>query len=504
MSGFFVLLKTSNQAVAVMKSKLLLLLFTLTTFASAKNITIKGHITGKLPETLRYSAPVNGASGFDIYYTAKVDAAGNFEINAAIDQVSFIDVFYNYLWAGNIVAAPGGRYSLEITENKGNVTHVLTGTDDALQKQYGSIVPFYSISLLHNLAHEAAEIEAPAEFEAFFDSKYNADTKALTAAVPKNTAVDYLEPLLRERRYFYATAMSLALYSKFEHVKYYGGPAIPPAFIALWKGVYTKVTPDKEYIKTLPVGYWYLKGFEFFKMYEEAGFDGTKIIIDPELSREEIRKKSLRHIPAQNAEYYLAVSQHQNVYEGQMEKYALESYLDFKKAYPASSYTKYLEPEMAPLIAFFAQSGALPQGAAFVDKYADINSLEDLIKKFPGKKLYIDVWATWCGPCRDEFKYKDALYKLLAANNITMVYISIDEDARNEGWKKMISHYGLHGYQIRANKALDSSVSHHFSGTESISIPWYILIGSNGEIAVKYATPPSDIAGLEQEIKGVK
>lgn len=484
-----------------MKSKLLLLLLCLTFSASAKTTTIKGHINGKLPETLRYTAPVNGASGFDLYYAAKVDANGNFEIIADISEVSFIDVFYNYLWAGNIVAAPGGQYSLEINESDGKVTNILRGTDNDLQKQYASVVPFYRISLLHNLAQEAAKIESPAEFEAFFNTKRDADIKVLEAAVPKNAGVDYLEPLSRERQYFYATAMSLALFSKHSHIKYHGGPPVPAAFSALWKGVYTKVTPDKDYIKKLPLGFWYLNGYEFFKMYEEVGFDGTKVIYNPEMSREEIRKKSESYIPAQNVEYFLAVSQHQNVFEGQMEKYALDSYLDFKKAYPNSSYTKYLEPEMAPLIAFFAQSGELPQGAAFVDKYADVNSLEELINKFTGKKLYVDVWATWCGPCLDEFKYKEELYKLLAANNITVVYISIDQDNRDEGWKKMIGHYGLQGYHIRANKALSRNLSHHFSGSESISIPWYVLIDSKGKIAVKYATPPSDIAKLEQEIK---
>jgi thiol-disulfide isomerase/thioredoxin len=480
-----------------MRSGLFFFIIFVTAFtAIAKPVTIKGKINGKLPETLRYTAPVNGASGFDIYYTAKVDAKGNFEIIADIDEVSFIDIFYNYLWAGNIVAAPGGQYTLTITENEGKVTNAITGTDDALQKRYAGVLPLYRITLMYNLAKEAAKIESPVEFEAFFDSKYNADISAIHTASPPG----YLRPLLYERQYFYATAMSMAIFLKHSHVRYNGGAPVAESFNILWKGLYDKVTPDNEYINKLPVGYWYLMGYEYFKTYEEVGFDVKKIIDNTELSHEEIRKKHLRYIPAQNAEYYLAVSQHQNVYEGQMEKYALESYLDFKKAYPNSSYTKFLEPEMAPLVAFYSQSGALPQGSAFVDEYANINSLEELIKKFPGKKLYIDVWATWCGPCRDEFKYKDELYKLLAANNITVVYISIDRDARDEGWKKMISHYGLQGYHIRANKALDSSVSHHFSGTESISIPWYILIGSKGEIAVRYAAPPSDLDKLKKEI----
>jgi thiol-disulfide isomerase/thioredoxin len=484
-----------------MKSKLLLLSFFVTAFtAIAKPVIIKGKIIGKLPEKLLYTAPVNGASGFDLYYTTKVDAAGNFEIKADINEVSFIDIHYNYLTAGHIIAVPGGQYSVIITEKDGKVASQITGTDAGLQKQYNILVPDFRVSLAHELGGEGSKIESPDDFKAFFDSKLQADIKALNAVSPKNMPIDDWLTVIHEREYFYATAMSLGIYFKHSNVKYHGGLPVPAAFDALWKDVYLKAAPDKALVQKLPLGYWFLMGYEFFKQNEAVGFDIKKIIDNNDLNTEQKRKKRLLYIPAQNAEYYLAVIQHNNVFEGQMEKYALDGYIDFKKTYPASSYTKYLEPEMAPLTAFFAQSGNLPQGAAYVDNYVNINSLEELIKKFPGKKLYIDVWATWCGPCRDEFKYKDALYKLLAANNITVVYISIDQDTRDEGWRKMIGHYGLQGYHIRTNKALASSVSHHFSGTESISIPWYILIGSKGEIAVKYAAPPSEMGKLEKEI----
>lgn len=478
---------------------LFLLFFTLTTLG--KTIIIKGQINGKLPQTLYYTAPVNGASGFDLYYTTKVDAAGNFEIKADINEVSFIDIHYNYVTAGHIIAVPGGQYNIIITAKDGKVASQITGTDAGLQKQYNILVPDYRVSLVHELGGEGSKIESPADFKDFFDSKLQADIKALNAVSPKNMPIDDWLTVIHEREYFYATAMSLSIYFKHSNVKYHAGPPVPAAFNALWKDIYLKAAPNKAHVQKLPLGYWFLMGYEFFKQNEAVGFDIKKIIDNNDLNAEQRRKERLLYIPLQNAEYYLAVIQHNNVFEGQLEKYALEGYLDFKEFYPNSSYINYLEPEMAPLISFFATDGALPQGAAYVQNYESINTLDELIKKFSGKKLYFDVWATWCGSCREEFKYKDELYKLLMANDVTIIYVSVDNDKRDEGWKKMIGHYGLLGYHIRANAALDSSVSYAFSGGEGISLPWYFLVNTKGEIAVKYAAPPSELTKLEADIK---
>ncbi|WP_116786948.1 hypothetical protein [Flavobacterium psychrotrophum] len=102
-----------------MKTKLkFLLLFLSALSATAKITIIKGKIKGKLPEVLRYTAPVNGASGFDIYYSAKVDKLGNFEIKTDINEITFIDIHYNYFNAGNLVVVPGGVYNITITKTK--------------------------------------------------------------------------------------------------------------------------------------------------------------------------------------------------------------------------------------------------------------------------------------------------------------------------------------------------------------------------------------------------
>lgn len=486
-----------------MKSKLtLLLLCCLSVFTTlAKDVVIKGKINGKLPEVLRYSAPVNGVLGFDFYYSATVDAQGNFEIKTDVNEISFIDVFYDYSNAGNLVVTPGGQYNITLTEKDGKITHEITGTNAPFTKLYDTLVPGYRVALIHDLGKEGSKIESPDELKAFFGDKLKADLAALKTSKPKSLSEGDFEMIVREREYFYANSLSLALYSKYIMAKYDQTSAVPNAFNAVWKEVFLKHPADKAFIRKLPLGYWFLTSYDFFNTYQAVEFDGKKIPEDENLTEEQKRKRRLLYIPSENAEYYLALAQHFNVNEGRLEKYALDSYYEFKKYYPKSTYTKYLEPEMQPLISFFDRSDALPAGASYIEGYDTVNSLEELLKKIPGKKLYVDVWATWCHSCRDEFKHKDELYKLLAKDDVTVLYISVDKDSHNEGWKKMIGYYGLKGYHIRVNKTLYKNLSNTFSNGEGLALPWYFLVNTKGEIAVKYAAPPSELSKLESDIK---
>jgi len=113
---------------------------------------------------------------------------------------------------------------------------------------------------------------------------------------------------------------------------------------------------------------------------------------------------------------------------------------------------------------------------------------------FQGKRLYIDLWATWCIPCKMEFKnYDEDLYSFLNSYNIKNVFISIDKDKRHQIWNKEISLLGLTGYHIRANPSLYESIKQLVFNGDKVSIPRYIIVNEEGTIVSFNASRPSSI-----------
>lgn len=85
--------------------------------------------------------------------------------------------------------------------------------------------------------------------------------------------------------------------------------------------------------------------------------------------------------------------------------------------------------------------------------FANTNqSLVDAIaEKFPNQDLFIDFWATWCGPCIKQFTYNNDLHTFLDTKNIKTLYLSVDKEENIIKWEKYIQDYNLKGYHFLAN-----------------------------------------------------
>lgn len=110
--------------------------------------------------------------------------------------------------------------------------------------------------------------------------------------------------------------------------------------------------------------------------------------------------------------------------------------------------------------------------------------LEDL----KGKYVYIDVWATWCGPCRQEIPFLQEIEKKYHDKNITFVSISIDKLKDQEKWKTMIKEKSLGGIQLFADNDWNSKFITDYKIT---GIPRFILIDPKGNIVKADAARPS-------------
>ncbi|MFD2568447.1 TlpA family protein disulfide reductase [Pseudotenacibaculum haliotis] len=123
-------------------------------------------------------------------------------------------------------------------------------------------------------------------------------------------------------------------------------------------------------------------------------------------------------------------------------------------------------------------------------------SLDDL----KGKYVYIDVWATWCGPCKAEIPSLKKVEKQYHGKNIEFVSISIDDKKDHGAWKKMIVDKELGGIQLFADNNWDSKFVQDYMIK---GIPRFILIDPSGNIVNSNAPRPSDskLIALFDELK---
>lgn len=110
------------------------------------------------------------------------------------------------------------------------------------------------------------------------------------------------------------------------------------------------------------------------------------------------------------------------------------------------------------------------------------------LEDFKGKYVYIDVWATWCGPCRAEIPSLKKMEELYHDKNIEFVSISVDVDKDHEKWKNFVSEKQLGGVQLFADKNWNSDFMTSYGVT---SIPRFILIDPSGKVVKGNASRPS-------------
>ncbi len=117
------------------------------------------------------------------------------------------------------------------------------------------------------------------------------------------------------------------------------------------------------------------------------------------------------------------------------------------------------------------------------------------LEDFKGKYVYIDVWATWCGPCRAEIPFLKKVEEKYQGKNIAFVSISIDNLKDLDKWKTMIKEKELGGVQVIADNDWNSQFVKDYKIT---GIPRFILIDPSGNIVKADASRPSSPALQEQ------
>ena len=141
------------------------------------------------------------------------------------------------------------------------------------------------------------------------------------------------------------------------------------------------------------------------------------------------------------------------------------------------------------------RSASMP-GAPVPDiEILDAEGNSHKLSEFKGKYIYIDFWASWCGPCNREIPFLKDLEKTLNNDNVVFVGISIDEDA--EAWKGALKRNELSENQFLGNNKLSEMLSIQ-------SIPRYVIYDKEGKLLDANAPRPSSGDEIRSILKNLK
>jgi thiol-disulfide isomerase/thioredoxin len=108
----------------------------------------------------------------------------------------------------------------------------------------------------------------------------------------------------------------------------------------------------------------------------------------------------------------------------------------------------------------------------------DLNGNKFTFDKYKGKVVFLNLWATWCGPCRAEMAGIQKLYSSMGGDSVSFIMLSLDKDRDKEKVVKYVK-----------DKEFTFPVflpSGYLSEQLNVpSIPTTFVIGKDGKIAMK-------------------
>ncbi len=158
-----------------------------------------------------------------------------------------------------------------------------------------------------------------------------------------------------------------------------------------------------------------------------------------------------------------------------------EYFNQFKIDFPNSEYIVFIEKRVNSL--------AIIRSGSQAPEIFGKNILEKSVKlsDFTGKYVFIDFWATWCGPCIQELPFSLKVEKKFKDKDIIFLYVSIDQDKIK--WKNYLKkHPEYSGININID---DDKIAEIKQAYALYAVPRYVIISKEGKIIDANLDAPS-------------
>ena len=171
---------------------------------------------------------------------------------------------------------------------------------------------------------------------------------------------------------------------------------------------------------------------------------------------------------------------------------------EFRRLYPESGWMPWVDRAVAKNRAF--NETTIPADIHFPD-VSSAKTIRDVTDLYKGKVIFMDIWATWCGPCRASFAHIAPLQEYAAANDVVLLYLSIDRPEDDEKWRKMAAHYNLKGEHVRGQEAFRQEIYDTFGHKGALSIPRCVIFDKQGNIRFSTAASPEQWDKLKEQLQ---
>lgn len=161
---------------------------------------------------------------------------------------------------------------------------------------------------------------------------------------------------------------------------------------------------------------------------------------------------------------------------------------DYKSLNPSNNHIEEIEK-------IYSVKDKISQGKPAINfSYPDENGKVVSLSDLKGKYVYVDLWASWCGPCRREMPYSKKMIEKLKDKNVHFVFLSIDQS--EDAWRKAMKAENMPGIHLLAKEGFEAEVMKSY-GVKGI--PHYLLIDPAGNIVSSDASRPS--GSIEKELE---
>ncbi|SFF44570.1 TlpA family protein disulfide reductase [Thermoflexibacter ruber] len=436
-------------------------------------VSISGKIINAKQDeiTLQFYPPLSNSA---VIHKSKIDKQGNFSLNFSIPASCLIA----YLGDWQLFISPNDNFSITYDATKKDETLKFTGGKGAGENAF-----FVEMNktLSSRLLYRRMYNTTPEAFLLFADSLANAQLKKYEEA-SKNTK--FSEDFdFHFKNYVLYGAANAKLYAG-SYMRYFqpNKPIEIPAnyyvFLAETKLQADSLMGNPNYQEF--VASYISNRYDFLKKEAQSKTNENYLKEQYQLANMLLKGKVGDFVRAKFIKDGLQYANWQ---------IAEQLYHEEKTNFPQNEF-------LAPLTEVYEELKKLAPGQpAPLFTFKDIEGKEVSLSDFRGKVVYLDIWASWCGPCIAEIPHAKKLKERMKGKDVVFLYVTIDENEKS--WKDMVKNKEMEGVHLISEGGWASEINKLYGVN---GVPTYFLIGKDGKIFNNRPPRPSS-PNIDKELE---